>query len=100
MAKRESPFGNEWRKCLEQHFRYISHEQDEVALNSATPLYHQLGYTEDDLEQLYIEGTMRNDDVPQSPAKFIVHPGECKCASCMDNVLEKGHDQYGQPETD
>jgi hypothetical protein len=100
MAKAErerSPFKGEWYKCLREHYKHISQTGQEKALLSASPLYLALGFSQDELQQLYIEGTMKLDEPPALPEQFRVHPAECSCPGCMDTVLDIGHDEEGQP---
>jgi hypothetical protein len=116
MAKRESVFGNEWRRCLEEHYKYVVKKQDKRTETTLTPILHRFGFSETELKQLYIEATMRAEDMPDDfvpdmqqagagnveenqavESSFQVHPAECSCPSCMDTVLELGHDEEGQP---
>lgn len=116
MAKRPSVFGDEWRRCLREHYKYVAQKQDKRTEASLTPILNRFGFTEDELKQLYIEATMRAEDMPddfvpdmqQAGAEnveakqtvepsFQVHPAECNCPGCMEQVLEIGHDEEGQP---
>jgi hypothetical protein len=113
MAKRASIFGDEWRRCLKEHYKYVVKKQDKATESTLVPILQRFGFNDDDLRHLYVEATMRDmpDDflpdvdgvfqqaalttVPE--ATFTVHPAECTCPSCMDVVLEEGHDSEGQP---
>jgi hypothetical protein len=116
MAKRESVFGNEWRRCLKEHYKYVVKKQDKRTETTLTPILHRFGFSETELKQLYIEATMRAEEMPDDfvpdmqqagagnveenrtvESSFQVHPAECSCPSCMDTVLELGHDEEGQP---
>ena len=116
MAKRESVFGNEWRRCLKEHYKYVVKKQDKRTETTLTPILQRFGFSETELKQLYIEATMRAEDMPDDfvpdmqqagagnveenqavESSFQVHPAECSCPSCMDTVLELGHDEEGQP---
>lgn len=114
MSERSSIFENEWRRCLNEHYKYVIREQDTVTEETLTPIMHRVGYSDDDLRQLYREATSRADELPEDfvpdmaralpgdsalEPTFQVHPAECQCAACMDNVLEIGHDAEGQPLT-
>ena len=125
MAKRESVFSDEWRRCLREHYKYVVKNQDKNTEETLTPILERFGFREDELRSLTIEATMRADDMPddyvpdmeliepiasesvdandmsiqQPEATFMIHPSECQCASCMDIVLEEGHDEEGQPIT-
>lgn len=116
MAKRESVFSDEWRRCLEEHYKYVVKNQDKNTEETLTPILERFGFREDELRQLTIDATIRADDMPDDfvpdmeliepelvqesktpEPTFVVHPAECSCADCMDIVLEDGHDEEGQP---
>jgi hypothetical protein len=113
MAKRESIFGDEWRRCLREHYKYVVRQEDKLTEATLLPILDRFGIRDDELRQLYLEATMRDmpdDFVPdmekvlaQSAGKsvaetrFQTHPAECKCPACMDTVLDAGHDSVGQP---
>ncbi len=113
MAKRSSIFGNEWRRCLREHYKYVVRTGDKATEATLLPILNRFGFREDELRLLYIEATMHMDDVPDdfvpdlqplsaasvqvNEPTFAVHPAECSCPACMDQVLEIGHDEDGQP---
>jgi hypothetical protein len=116
MAKRASVFSGEWRRCLKEHYKYVVKSQDKRTETTLTPILNRFGFTETELQQLYIEATMRAEEMPDDfmpdmqrldvenveekqmvETSFQVHPAECSCPSCMDTVLELGHDEEGQP---
>lgn len=118
MAKRDSVFADEWRRCLKEHYKYVISNQDKRTEETLIPIMNRAGFREDDLRQLYLQATMHVDDVaddfvpdmervaPESveaseqtsnEQSFQVHPAECTCPDCMDIVLEEGHDEEGQP---
>ena len=124
--KRSSVFADEWRQCLEEHYKYVVKNEDKATEETLVPYLHRFGFTEDDLRQLYVQSTMRADEMPDdfvpdiaratgeevkakeaTPVSeqlitsedktFQAHPNECQCPSCMDLVMDVGHDQDGQP---
>lgn len=124
--KRGSVFADEWRQCLEEHYKYVVKNNDKATEETLVPYLHRIGFTEDELRQLYVQSTMRADEMPddfvpdiaratgeeveiQEPAAvaeqlitveektFQAHPSECQCPSCMDLVMDIGHDIEGQP---
>lgn len=113
MAKRESVFADEWRRCLKQHYKYVIGKQDKRTEETLIPIMQRAGFRDDDLRQLYLEATMHVDDVPDdfvpdmervvsesvkdNEQTFQAHPAECTCPACMELVLEEGHDEEGQP---
>ncbi len=119
MSDHQNPFREEWRDCLREHYKYVVRHDSRVTLESLRqvllggerPLFH-----EDELRALYIEATMRAEDMPDgfvpellaetpqapltSPLPGIpqnpAHPLECQCPSCVAlNVIP--HDEEGQP---
>jgi hypothetical protein len=113
MAKRSSIFGDEWRRCLREHYKYVIRIQDRETELSLLPILQRFGFREEDLRNLYLEATMHMDDLPEDfvpdlqrlnalsvqgdDRTFTVHPAECSCPACADQVLEIGHDEDGQP---
>lgn len=113
----QSVFKDEWRRCLKEHYKHVIRHQDSTTQRTLVPVLHRLGFTDDDLRQLYVEATMRADDMPDDfvpemppaaqesvddapePAPVAApHPAECTCDACsMDTLLEQGHDDEGQP---
>lgn len=113
MAKRSSVFGDEWRRCLREHYKYVIRSQDKATEATLIPILQRFGFGEDELRTLYIEATMHMDDMPEdfvpdlqrlnaasvqvNEQTFTVHPSECSCPACMEQVLDIGHDEDGQP---
>lgn len=105
-----SVFSDEWRRCLQEQYKHVARNNDKVTEKSLTPLLQDLGFTEDELKQLYIQATMHADAVPddfqpdleilaeQSPIEMAAqpHPAECTCPDCMAAVDETIHDDEGQ----
>lgn len=113
MAKRSSVFGDEWRRCLREHYKYVVRTQDRATEATLVPILQRFGFREDELRALYVEATMHIDDMPEGfvpdlqrlsaasvqvdERTFAIHPAECSCPACMNQVLEIGHDEDGQP---
>lgn len=114
--RRSSVFTNEWRRCLGEHYKYVVKAQDTATEATLTPIMQRVGFTEAELSGLYRAATQRAEDLPDdfvpdlakalpaadavsntAEASFQVHPAECNCPACMDEVLEQGHDDDGQP---
>lgn len=114
--RRSSVFTSEWRRCLKEHYKYVVQSQDEATEKTLTPIMQRIGFTEAELSGLYRDATQRVEDLPEDfmpdlekalppedpkpsvpEATFQVHPAECNCPACMDEVLEEGHDADGQP---
>ncbi|MCS6836161.1 MAG: hypothetical protein NZ750_09115 [Anaerolineae bacterium] len=107
-----SIFFEEWRRCLSEQYKAVIRRDDKVTLKTLEPLLERLGFSRGDLRALYIEATMRAEDlpdgfqpqlpsleaaVPAQPASFQPHPAECTCPACVALVNEAAHDAEGQP---
>ncbi|MAU08786.1 MAG: hypothetical protein CL607_03105 [Anaerolineaceae bacterium] len=125
----ESIFSQEWRKCLQEHYKYVIRNDDKITEESLKKvlLSQAVNFSDDDLQALYREATLRAEDLPDgftpdmeragmAPAEgqnaeqmavqasaegdqsFIAHPAECTCPSCMESSLNEAlHDEEGQP---
>jgi hypothetical protein len=96
-------FAEEWRRCLREHYKYIIKESDKVTEQTLVTVLHRVGFTENELRQLYMEATIRAEDMSGDvlpdvqKLPYQMHPAECTCAACMEQVLDIGHDAEGQP---
>jgi len=122
MPQRRSIFFEEWRKCLREHYKETIRNDDQITLKSLEKVLvsEAVRFSDDELRELYVEATMRADDVSddfvpdmdkaigktkntKDDRTFDVHPAECTCELCspldevIDEMLEKGHDADGQP---
>lgn len=101
----QSVFFEEWMRSLREQYKYVVRSQDQVALPSLTAVLHQIGFTDDELTQLRLEATMRQDDVGADyvPDMAILagqaHPAECSCPQCIP-IDESQFDDEGQPLAD
>lgn len=110
MTDTANPFAEEWRDCLRAHYKHAVRENDTVTLRTLVGvLQGQIGFTDDEMQRLYIEATMHVDDirfvpplalhtpapVEEAPA-FQPHPLECQCPACLQINLTP-HDDDGQP---
>lgn len=101
----QSVFFEEWMRSLREQYKYVVRKQDKVALPSLTAVLHQIGFTADELTQLRLEATMRQDDVGADyvPDMTILagqaHPAECRCPQCLP-IDESQFDDEGQPLAD
>jgi hypothetical protein len=101
-----SVFGDDWRDCLREQYKYVVQQEDNITKQSLTDVLNSVGFSERELTELGVEATMHVDDVPedftpdlnilQAGQGFVAHPAECQCPSCVDvNLLP--HDEDGQP---
>lgn len=108
-------FQDEWRKCLQEHYKDVVQRRDERTRTTLQPILGRIGFREDELKELYVRASMHVDDVgadfvpafdalPAMPSvltdneamTFTPHPAECVCAACMDVVDTTRHDDEGQ----
>jgi hypothetical protein len=119
----ENVFAEQWRECLREHYKHVvKNDPNPRNLVSVKKAFLQPNreeppiFTEDELHQLYIEATMRADEMPDDfvpellfeaeptpvvevaadELPFQPHPLECQCPSCIEIDL-KPHDSEGQP---
>lgn len=105
--KRQSPFHDEWKKCLEEHYKQVSATGNKTTMKTLHPLMGKLGFNERYLDQMHIEATMHVDHVEEGfmpdqdrinkIAAHQRHNLECACPSCTMNDPIVPHDDDGQP---
>lgn len=115
MTDSSSVFGDAWRECLRAHYKHAVRNNDQVTLKTLKPvLQNKIGFSDSELRQLYVEATMRADEIdfipdfdalaeePAAPAEvapsetFKPHPLECQCPECVQINLVP-HNDDGQP---
>lgn len=117
-------FGNEWRDCLREHYKHVvQNDPNPRNLESVRKAFLRPNgerppiFGEDELQHLYIEATMRADEMPDDFVPLLLldeidlqpveadalempdfqpHPLECQCPACIEIDL-KPHDEEGQP---
>ncbi|GAB1421725.1 hypothetical protein MASR2M15_19070 [Anaerolineales bacterium] len=98
-SKRNSVFENDWRLCLQEQYMSVIRTEDHITKVSLTPLMLEMGFSESDLEMMYIKATMRADVMPEDYLPSIslaAHAAECACPDCVSIVDESLHDDEGQ----
>lgn len=104
---RQSPFGDEWRRCLREHYKQTVRDNDRATLETLNGVMNQVGFREDELRGLVLEATMRAEDLPDGfmpPLDLLEqplpnrHPAECACPQCVAQDVTP-HDDEGQPLT-
>ena len=101
-----SVFFNEWLRSLREQYKHVVRSNDKVTLPTLTAVMHNVGFGEDELNQLRLEATMHIDDVADdfvpdlniagAPETINPHPAECLCPQCID-IDAGAHDADGQP---
>ena len=59
-----SIFSDEWRECLIAHYTYILRASDQRTERTLRGVMLDVGFTEDDLRNIYLAATTHVDDVP------------------------------------
>lgn len=110
----DSPFTNEWRACLREHYKETARADDKATLQTLSAVMNRVGFRETELNELYVIATMRADAMPDDFVPDIAgvpsadaaaleqlenrHPLECQCPACVEKNLTP-HDREGQPLT-
>lgn len=58
-----SIFSQDWRDCLDAHYRDVVQRGDSLTEKSLTKVLTDLGYREDQLRQMKLYATMRTEDL-------------------------------------
>lgn len=104
---RGSPFGEEWRACLREHYKETVRADDRATLKTLSDIMLNVGFREDDLRALVLDATIRADELPDGflpPVDLLEqplanrHPAECACPQCVAQDVVP-HDEEGQPLT-
>lgn len=78
----KSVFSQEWRDCLQAHYMHVVRSGDKVTLPTLTGVMTDAGFSEAELNELYVRATQHVDDVPDDfvPDEAVVEtfqsPGE------------------------
>jgi predicted component of viral defense system (DUF524 family) len=58
-----SIFSQDWRDCLDAHYRDVVQRGDTVTESSLSMILYQLGYREDELKEMKLYATMRTENL-------------------------------------
>ncbi|MFZ4827719.1 MAG: hypothetical protein ACOYLB_10210 [Phototrophicaceae bacterium] len=58
-----SIFSQDWRDCLDAHYRDVVQRGDTLTESSLTMVLYQVGYREDELKEMKLYATMRTEDL-------------------------------------
>jgi hypothetical protein len=72
MARRESVFSDDWRDCLRAHYTQVVKNNDQVTLSTLVDVLNKVGFEEAELHDLYVQATMRAEDVDFVPDPEII----------------------------
>jgi hypothetical protein len=57
-------FADDWRDCLREQFKYVIRQQDQRTQATLLSVLYEVGFTDDELDALRLEATMRAEDMP------------------------------------
>lgn len=89
-----SPFDEEWRESLAEQFKHAARLEGKTRRDALRQMLHELGFSEGQLRDLYIDATMHIDDLNADflPDLDMIehrrhrleknHPLECACPTC------------------
>lgn len=60
----ESPFKKQWRECLEAHYMHVIRMQDKRTEPTLRKVMQNIGFSDAELQELYIRVTAHVDDMP------------------------------------
>jgi hypothetical protein len=98
----DNPFTDDWRDSLRAHYLYVVRENDHVTLRTLVSVMHQVGYTDDDLRQMYLEATIRADDLPDDflpdmayaqPPEAAAPPQQVEAVGAYGDAPATSHDE-------
>lgn len=90
----KSPFGEAWRDSLREQFKRVARTGSPQRLEDMIALLTRQGFSQEEINALYIRATMRTDDLPEdfTPNADILalkrkeiaeHAAECTCPRCQ-----------------
>jgi hypothetical protein len=63
MADGKSIFSEDWRECLEEHYKDVVRRDDQLTERTLVGVLHDVGFRDADLQRLKLEATMRAEDM-------------------------------------
>ena len=63
MADGKSIFSDDWRECLEEHYKDVVRRDDQLTERTLVGVLHDVGFRDADLQRLKLEATMRAEDM-------------------------------------
>jgi hypothetical protein len=58
-----SIFADEWRECLQEQYKSVVRNNDQITLKTLVGVMHDVGFSEADLRDLAFQATLRAEDV-------------------------------------
>lgn len=63
MTDNKSIFSDDWRDCLEAHYKDVVRRDDTLTEKTLVGVLHDVGFRDADLQRLKLEATMRAEDM-------------------------------------
>jgi hypothetical protein len=90
---RPSPFADDWHDTLKNQFMRVARAGNDARLQSIMQLMLREGYSQEAINALYLEATLRTEDVDPDfvpdldildlkRAERAAHSAECSCPRC------------------
>ncbi len=58
-----SIFADEWRECLQEQYKSVVRNNDQITLKTLVPVLHDVGFSEAELRDLAFQATLRAEDL-------------------------------------
>lgn len=95
-----SIFGDQWRATQIAYFEQMMRTGNAEQRANACQIMRDSGFSDQEINDLYIQATMHLDDVPDDfvPDLEVIeslrqaatpHPNECTCPTCRPNLPKK-----------
>ena len=59
----ESIFADDWRECLQEQYKHVVRNNDQITLRTLVPVLLDVGFRDDELRELAFQATLRAEDV-------------------------------------
>lgn len=63
MSDNKSIFSQDWRDCLEAHYKDVVRRNDTLTEDTLVGVLHSVGYRDDELQRIKLAATMRAEDL-------------------------------------
>lgn len=87
-------FAAEWRACLAEQYQQVVRGSNRAQRDDYAQTLRDAGFSESEIAQLYLDATLRQEDLPagfvpdlalleETRAALGPHPDECACPRCQ-----------------
>jgi hypothetical protein len=90
-----NPFADDWRDSLRAHYMHAVRADDQVTLKSLNGLMHEVGFSDDELRELYVRATMHVDETaPDFVPDMKVLSAEA--AAQLEKAIAEEYEDYSE----